>query len=195
MTDRGRLLLGAAGLLGTAAAVRRDRVGRRETAVFRAVNGLSDRLELPLWVVMQAGALGAAPVAAGLAAAAGQRRLAVHLLAGGTGAWLAAKLVKQAVRRPRPVLLLAGTRCRGAEAAGPGYVSGHAGVVVALAAGALPHLGPRGRAGVLLAVPVVGLARMHVGAHLPLDVLGGAALGLAVDAAVAQAAAAPEDLG
>lgn len=195
MTDRGRLLLGAAGLLGTAAAVRRDRVGRREAAVFRAVNGLPDRLERPLWVVMQAGALGAAPVAAGFAAAAGQRRLAGHLLAGGTGAWVAAKAVKQAVRRPRPVVLLAGTRCRGAEAVGLGYVSGHAGVVVALAAGALPHLGARGRAGVLLAVPVVGLARMYVGAHLPLDVLGGAALGLAVDAAVAQAATAREDAG
>jgi len=193
MTDRGRLLLGTAGLLGTAAAVRRDRVGPREAAVFRAANGLPDRLERPLWVVMQAGALGAAPVAAGVAAATGRRRLAAHLLAGGGGAWLAAKAVKRAVRRPRPVVLLEGTRCRGREAVGLGYVSGHAGVVVALAAGALPHLRPRSRAAVLLAVPVVGLARMYVGAHLPLDVLGGAALGLAVDAAVAQAATARED--
>jgi undecaprenyl-diphosphatase len=33
-------------------------------------------------------------------------------------------------------------------------------------------------------VPVVGLTRVYVGAHLPLDVAGGAALGLAVEAAV-----------
>jgi membrane-associated phospholipid phosphatase len=37
-------------------------------------------------------------------------------------------------------------------------------------------------AGVL--VPAVCLARVHVGAHLPLDVAGGAALGLAVGGAV-----------
>jgi membrane-associated phospholipid phosphatase len=30
----------------------------------------------------------------------------------------------------------------------------------------------------------VGLARIYVGAHLPLDVAGGAALGLAIDAAM-----------
>jgi alpha-glucoside transport system substrate-binding protein len=44
-----------------------------------------------------------------------------------------------------------------------------------------------GRAPVLVAVPVVDLTRIYAGAHLPLDVVGGTALGLAVDAAVAVA--------
>ena len=44
-----------------------------------------------------------------------------------------------------------------------------------------------GRALILIAVPVVGLTRIYAGAHLPLDIAGGAALGLAVDAAVALA--------
>jgi len=34
------------------------------------------------------------------------------------------------------------------------------------------------------AVPLVGLARLYVGAHLPLDMAGGAGLGLAVEALV-----------
>src|SRR5512142_3367601 len=182
-----RLGAGTAALLLTAMAVRRDRVSPWEAAVFRAVNGLPDALHAPAWAIMQLGTLGAAPAAAGAAWLAGDPELAGRLLASGTGTWALSKLVKQVVRRPRPAALLAGTRCRGREAAGLGYLSGHAGVAVALGAAALPRLGPTGRALVLGAVPAIGLARIYVGAHLPLDVVGGAALGLAIDAASALA--------
>jgi undecaprenyl-diphosphatase len=171
-------------LLVTAMAARRDRVGPCEAKTFRAVNGLPDSIYVPTWVVMQLGTLGAAPAAAGAAWLAGEGELAVRLLAGGTGTWVLSKLVKRIVRRPRPAALMAGTRCRGREAAGLGYLSGHAGVAVALGSAALPRLRPAGRALVVTAIPVVGLSRMYVGAHLPLDVAGGVALGLAVDAAV-----------
>ena len=80
--------------------------------------------------------------------------------------------------------LLPNTRSRGRDAAGLGYLSGHAGVAVALCAAALPRLGPVGRALTLSSVPAVGLTRVYVGAHLPLDIAGGAALGLAVDGAL-----------
>jgi undecaprenyl-diphosphatase len=65
-----------------------------------------------------------------------------------------------------------------------GYVSGHAGVVVTLVLAALPELPGAWRPAALLAVPLVGATRVYVGAHLPLDVVGGAALGLAVDGVV-----------
>jgi membrane-associated phospholipid phosphatase len=181
---RVRLGAGAAALLVTALAVHRDRVGAGEAAVFRAVNGLPGSLYRPAWAVMQLGALGAAPASAGAAWLAGDRELAGRLLAGGTGAWALSKVVKRMVQRPRPAGLLPGTHRRGPEAAGLGYLSGHAGVAVALGAAVLPRLGPGGRALTLAAVPVVGLTRIYVGAHLPLDVAGGAALGLAIDAAI-----------
>jgi undecaprenyl-diphosphatase len=182
---RVRLGAGTAALLATAMAVRRDRVGPCETAAFRAVNGLPSSLSPPAWAIMQLGALGAAPAAAGAAWLAGDREeLAGRLLAGGTGAWALSKVAKRMVRRPRPAILLPGTRCRGPEAAGLGYLSGHAGVAVALGAAALPRLGTAGRALTLSAVPVVGLTRVYVGAHLPLDVAGGMALGLAIEAAM-----------
>jgi undecaprenyl-diphosphatase len=179
-----RLGAGTAALLVTAMAVRRDRVGPCETAAFRAVNGLPDSLYPPAWAVMQLGTLGAAPAAAGAAWLAGDRDLAGRLLAGGTGAWALSKVAKRMVRRPRPATLLPGTRCRGPEAAGLGYLSGHAGVAVALGAAILPRLGTAGRALTLSTVPAVGLTRVYVGAHLPLDVAGGAALGLVIDAAM-----------
>jgi undecaprenyl-diphosphatase len=162
----------------TALAVRRHRVGPHETMAFRAVNDLPDSLYRPAWLVMQLGALGAAPAAAGAAWLSGDHELAGRLLADGTGTWALAKLVKQLVRRPRPAALLPGTRCRGSQATGLGYLSGHAGVAAALGAAALPHLGRTGRVLTLVAVPVVGLTRIYTGAHLPLDIAGGAALGL-----------------
>jgi membrane-associated phospholipid phosphatase len=134
---------------------------------------------------VQVGTLGAAPAAAGIAWLAGDRRLAGRLLTGGTATWALSKLVKQMVHRTRPAALLPGARCRGRQAAGLGYLSGHAGVATALAAAAFPHLGTGGRAAVLGTVPAVGLTRVYVGAHLPLDIIGGAALGLAVDAILA----------
>ena len=186
---RARLGLGVTGLLATAGAVRRDRVSAAEARAFRAVNGLPDALYPPAWVVMQLGAFGAVPAAAAAAWRAGDGELAARLLVGGTGAWAAAKLVKQVVRRPRPADLLPGIRGRGRDAAGLGYLSGHAAVAVALGAAALPRLGPAARALTLTAIPLVGLTRLYVGAHLPLDIAGGAALGLAADAAAGLALA------
>lgn len=182
---RVRFGLGVAAMLLTAATARGNRVGRTEATTFRLVNDLPDAIYRPAWVIMQMGALGAAPATACAAWLAGDGKLARHLLADGGCTWALSKLVKQLVRRPRPATLITGVRVRGRDAAGLGYLSGHAGVAAALGAAALPHLGPAGRAAAVTVVPMVGLSRVYVGAHLPLDIAGGAALGIAVDAAVA----------
>jgi len=184
---RVRLGLGTAGVVVTALPASRNRVGHGEARAFRAVNGLPGSLYGPVWLIMQLGALGAAPAAAGAALLAHDRELAGRLLAAGTGTWALSKLVKQMVRRSRPAALVSGTRIRGREASGLGYLSGHAGVAVALGAAAFARQGPAGRAVVAAVVPIVGFSRMYVGAHLPLDIVGGAGLGLAVEAAVALA--------
>lgn len=181
---RGRLCVGVAALLATAGAVRHDRVGPWEARAFRAVNGLPDSWQLPAWIVMQLGTFGAVPASAATAWLAGDGELAGRLLVSGTGAWGLSKVVKQIVRRPRPAALLPGTRRRGREAAGLGYLSGHAAVAVALGATAISRLSPVGRGFVRSAIPLVGLTRVYVGAHLPLDIVGGAAMGLAVAATV-----------
>jgi membrane-associated phospholipid phosphatase len=137
-----------------------------------------------IWPVMQLGNVLVVPAAAVLAAAWRRWRLSIELLVAGLATYVLAKVVKGLVPRGRPDDLLADVVIRGAAAHGRGFVSGHAAVVTALLAVAWPALGRRGRIVATALVAAVCLSRVHVGAHLPLDVVGGAALGLAIAGAV-----------
>lgn len=161
-----------------------QRVPRWERTVFAAVNDPSVLPFVAVWPVMQLGNVLVVVVTALAAAVARRFRLAAGLLSGGLLAYLLAKLVKAAVERPRPFELLDEVTVRGPQVSDYGFVSGHATVAAVVAAVLLPHVGRRSaRALVGLAV-LVALSRVYVGAHLPLDVLGGAALGVAVAAGV-----------
>ena len=179
-----RLAIGTAGLALAAAGVRPDRIGPNEKRVFGAINRLPDSLAGPLWVVMQSGNFLAAPAAAAVALQSGRPNLARRLLVAGPTAWALAKVVKAHVQRPRPGVLVLDTKRRGREQSGLGFVSGHAAVATSLCAAALPELGSPARRAAIAGAITVGLTRVYIGAHLPLDVLGGVALGVAVEAAV-----------
>jgi uncharacterized protein (TIRG00374 family) len=181
-----RLVLGVLLLLATMSAIHQHRIGVRETDVFRVINDLA----LPgwtwpgIWLVMQLGVIGAVPLVVGLAMLTRRWRLAAYAaLAGGT-IYLVAKLVKEFVQRGRPQTLLDNVHILGEPARGLGYVSGHSAVAVALATVASPFLGRRARRVAWALAGCVCVARIYVGAHLPFDVLGGAALGWAAGALV-----------
>jgi membrane-associated phospholipid phosphatase len=174
------VVLGCGVLLLAAWPVEAGRVPGTEAAVFRVLNGTTVLPFVIVWPVMQLGNVAVVPVSAFLAAAFRRWRLALELLVAGTGTYVAAKVVKGIWPRGRPDGLLADVVIRGEAALGRGFVSGHAATLTALAAVAWPWLGRRGRIAVAVVVVLVCLARVYVGAHLPLDVVGGAALGLAV---------------
>jgi membrane-associated phospholipid phosphatase len=175
-------LVACGGLLLVLAALPAEagRVPDAEAAVFRVVNGTTVLPFVLVWPVMQLGNALIIPATTAIAAALRRWRLAGELLLAGTATYLLAKVVKGVVSRGRPEGLLADVVIRGAEAHGRGFISGHAATVTALATVAWPWLGPRGRIVVAVLVVVVCLTRVYVGAHLPLDVVGGAGLGLAV---------------
>jgi undecaprenyl-diphosphatase len=177
-----QLGLALVGLSAFAVGARRRTLAPLERRLFRRVNNLPEGVAVAAWPLMQLGALGAAPLLALAAWVDGERRVAVRLIVRGTVSWVLAKVVKRLVGRPRPAVLVDATRFRGAAPSGLGFVSGHAAVSAALAAEARRWLG-FGPGVEHAAVAAVCFARVHVGAHLPLDVAGGVALGTAVDAA------------
>ena len=73
---------------------------------------------------------------------------------------------------------------RGADVGGLGFVSGHSAVAFALVTVATMWLDRPARIALWCLAAGVAVARIYVGAHLPLDVIGGAALGIACGAAV-----------
>jgi membrane-associated phospholipid phosphatase len=181
--DLAALLVGLAVLVVSSLPIDGVAVGGFEEEVFRLFNDVWLPY-WPVWGLMQFGSVVAVYVCAAVALAYRRYRLTLALLLAGTAAWWAAKGVKALFDRPRPADILSGVELRHAPTEGLGFVSGHASVATALAAAAWPWLGRTGRAVAVTLVVIVCLARIHVGAHLPLDVVGGAGLGLAVGGAV-----------
>ncbi len=155
-----------------------------EVNVFRLVNELPEGLLVPLEVIMQLGALAAAPALALVAIAAGRRRFGVDLAIAGSAAWMIARVVKMIADRGRPDALLAEIVVRGAPAHGLGFASGHTAVAACLATVAAGHTKRPVRYLCWSLAITVGIARIYVGAHFPLDVVAGAFLGWAVGSTV-----------
>jgi undecaprenyl-diphosphatase len=111
----------------------------------------------------------------------GRRAEAVVVLSAGTASWLLAKAVKEVAERGRPQHALeAQVALRGPKEGGSGFPSGHAATSTALAVVLGVALGGWW-APVLVALAVLTwIGRIYVGVHLPLDIVGGAGLGVAV---------------
>ena len=140
---------------------------------------------------MQLGSLGAVFAVAALAALFRRFRLALELLAAGLLAYYSAKGLKDLVGRPRPAELVNEVIVRGPEAHGLGFPSGHTAVAFALTATTVPFLARRWRRVIWVLPLTVGFARVFVGAHLPLDMAGGFALGWTAGVLVHLVAGAP----
>jgi membrane-associated phospholipid phosphatase len=166
--------------------VRRGAVPEWERALFRAVNDLPGALYRPLWPFQQLGALAVGPLVAAVAALCRRYRLAIAVLIATLAKLASERAVKLVVSRQRPGTSIgAGVHLRGnVSAVGESFVSGHAILVAAVAGLVSPYLRGRWRIVPWLLVALVLVTRVYVGAHNPLDVVCGAALGLAIAAAI-----------
>ena len=160
--------------------VARDNVPLWEERLFSDINDLPGFLWPIVWVPMQAGSLvGSLVVVALIGIISRSWRLTAAALVASQVAWWGAKWVKGLVGRGRPSEYIANVHLR-EHAGGLGYASGHAAVAFALAAVVVPSLPRRWQPVVWVIAAVVAFGRIYAGAHLPLDVVGGAGIGLLV---------------
>lgn len=175
--DLVRLGLAVVLLLLSTLAIRRSDLSTFERDVFRLVNDLPDWLMPFFWTVMHFGDM-LAPIVVGLIFILGVRRPRIGLIVIAAGAlgWGLSQALKDLVQRGRPDDFL-DELMRVGSSGGAGFVSGHTAVSTAMAAALAPTL-PRRWRRVVWAVPaLVAMGRLYNGVHLPLDIVGGFAVG------------------
>lgn len=156
----------------------RAQLGSLEVAIFRAINELPQALYTVVWPFMQYGTFLTIPALAVTALLFRRFALALAMVLAGVGVYLAAIVVKNVVERGRPGALITAVNERELFGANSlGYPSGHAAVAAALTVVVAAHLSTRWVIVALALGAAVLFGRLYVGAHLPLDILGGAALG------------------
>ena len=158
-----------------------------EVDLFRAINDLPRHAEWPMWVMQQAGMLFALGVGAAILwFVVNHWRPPAALVVGGfLFGWTAARMIKAYVDRGRPGALLDNVYFGWRTPIDTdGYLSGHAVVAVTLAVVLSPYMPRWLRWSLYGLAGVVCFSRIYMGAHLPLDVIGGAAFGVLIGSVV-----------
>lgn len=151
-----------------------------ELTVFRAINNLPDGLRVPMLVLTQFGSAMMLVIMVLSAFFIQRKRLAALLLANGVVGYILVVLLKNLISRPRPFGIIEGVNERELLVSGFGFPSGHTTMAAVLSLTLAFHLKGKWRLLPFAWIPLVGLSRIYLGVHSPLDVVGGLALGTAV---------------
>lgn len=152
-----------------------------EISVFKMINALPDWMRSFFVILTNIATIGAVALAGFIALIKSKRRIGLAILFSGAIAWLMANTLKELIGRARPNGFIDGAMIRYAElAGGNGFPSGHSTVAAACGMSLALILPRKYTLLIVIVVLLVGVSRVYLGVHLPLDVVGGWAIGIVV---------------
>lgn len=149
-----------------------------ELSLFTAINVWPEGLYRFMFIMTFFGSTTMALLIVLLAFAFRMYRLALRLSLTILGAYGIVAFAKHFVGRDRPIGLVEDAHVRIAET-GMGFPSGHATLITIIMLSILPYIPKRWRWVLPVPIVLVCLSRLYLGVHLPLDIVGGLALGTA----------------
>jgi undecaprenyl-diphosphatase len=93
--------------------------------------------------------------------------------------WIVVILIKVLVSAPRPFEVIDSVRTLGLYGGGDSFPSGHTAIAAAIA-GAIKPYHPRAGLLLILFALLVGISRVYLGVHFPIDVIVGFLIGLVI---------------
>lgn len=151
-----------------------------ETNVFRLFNDLPHPLVSIFAIITFLGTIFILLVIVLTLIALKKRYLAIQVFLAGFSAWVAATLIKVAQIRERPFDLLPNVHLAEPRNLSAGFPSAHTALITAAALVLFTNETRKIHGLLVLAVVLVGISRVVVGAHAPMDIVGGVGVGLIV---------------
>jgi len=149
-----------------------------EESIFRTLNNVPQWVQVLFLLITIFGAIGVAWIISLVLLVRRRYAFAVQLWLAAMIAWWGAKLIKNFHVRLRPYDILQNVHVADVRDAAFGYPSGHMAVATAMALIIGQRLGPTGRRWLYVFVALIGISRVVVGMHSPLDIVGGFGVGL-----------------